>query len=120
MFPAVWGQHLGLPLLRRHQRHSFLHLQRAQNLPAELACLLSQRSCLEARHPLLDRPLLYPFLLLLHLCLEALHRLLVRQPLRLRYWRSRSRRLGYRCHVRQLGYRFQLPQDLCLEALRHL
>ena len=117
MFPAVWGQHHpALLLLLRHQRHSFLHLQRAQNRPAELACLLSQRLCLEALHHLLVRQLRYhfqprqlmcQFQLLRHLFLEVLHHLLVLQ-------------LGYRFQLRQPMCQFQLLRHLFLEVLHHL
>ena len=78
MFPVVWGQHPGLPLLLRHQRHNFLHQQPAQNQPPELVCQLGQEPYLEVLHRQLDRPLLYLFLLLLHWCPEALRRQLDR------------------------------------------
>jgi hypothetical protein len=69
--------HPALLLLLRHQRHSFLHLQQAQKRAAELAFLLSQRSCLEVLRHRLVRRLLYPFQPLLHLYPEALRHLLV-------------------------------------------
>jgi hypothetical protein len=135
--------------LLRYQRHSFLHQQPAQNQPPELVCQLGQEPYLEVLHRQLDRPLLYlvlhrqlvvlnhqgksspartevhrpllyPFLLLLHLCPEELRhhfdRPLLHQFLLLLHLCPQE--LRHRL-VHRLLHQFLLLLHLCPQELRH-